>query len=73
MAERVSITTEYIKLDSLLKLCGAAGTGGHAKLIIADGGVLVNGEACTARGKKLRPGDRVAVDGREYEVVAGAG
>lgn len=68
--EKVSITTEYIKLDSFLKLSGAAATGGEGKLLIEDGMVAVNGEICTQRGKKLRPGDVVAVtDGGSYEVT----
>ena len=57
--EKISIKTEYIKRDSLLKFCGIAETGGHAKELIADGLVLVNGEVCTMRGKKIRNGDRV--------------
>ncbi|HIS53159.1 MAG TPA: RNA-binding S4 domain-containing protein [Candidatus Onthomonas avicola] len=53
------ITTEFIKLDSLLKYEGLAETGGEAKLLIQEGRVRVNGAVCTQRGKKLRPGDRV--------------
>ena len=68
---KIEITSEFIKLDAFLKFCGAAGTGGEAKNRVADGAVLVNGEACTMRGKKLRAGDVVAIDGEEY-VVAGA-
>ncbi len=55
--EYVSITTEYIKLQDLLKFSGAAETGGEAKEAIQAGEVSVNGEVCTMRGKKLRPGD----------------
>lgn len=55
--ERVSITTEYIKLQDLLKFSGAAETGGEAKEAIQAGEVSVNGEVCTMRGKKLRAGD----------------
>ena len=68
---KIEITSEFIKLDAFLKFCGAAGTGGEAKNRVADGAVLVNGEVCTMRGKKLRAGDVVAIDGEEY-VVAGA-
>lgn len=57
------ITTEYIKLDSLLKYEGLVETGGDAKLRIQAGDVKVNGETCTMRGKKLRPGDTVELDG----------
>lgn len=71
MAERVEIKTEFIKLDSFLKFCGAAETGGQAKELIRDGQVGLNGEVCTMRGKKLRPGDKVSLDGADYEVVAG--
>ena len=47
--------TEYIKLDSLLKFAALVGTGGEAKLVIAEGMVKVNGEVCTMRGKKITP------------------
>jgi ribosome-associated protein len=57
------ITTEFIKLEALLKYEGLAETGGDAKLRIQAGEVRVNGEVCTMRGKKLRPGDRVELDG----------
>lgn len=61
--ERVKITTEYIKLDALLKFANAVATGGEAKISIQEGTVLVNGEVCTMRGKKIRPGDRVELAG----------
>ena len=64
--EDITITTEFIKLDAFLKFAGAVGTGGEAKIVIADGQVLVNGEVCTMRGKKLRPGDKVSIGGDEY-------
>jgi ribosome-associated protein len=57
--ETVKINTEYIKLDSLLKFSGIVVTGGEAKLLISEGKVLLNGEVCTQRGKKVRPGDKV--------------
>ena len=66
--EMITITTEYIKLQGLLKLAAAAATGGEAKLLIQDGEVLVNGEVCTMRGKKLRPGDVVEALGRRCGV-----
>lgn len=62
--ETIAIRTEFIKLDQFLKFAGAAETGGHAKELVFDGMVLVNGEVCTMRGKKLRPGDIVVVDGQ---------
>lgn len=67
--ETIEISTEYIKLDSFLKYCGCAGTGGEAKLLIADGKITVNGEICTMRGKKLRSGDVICMDQNEYQVV----
>lgn len=65
---KISIQTDFIKLDSFLKFSGAASDGGDAKSMIADGLVMVNGEVCLMRGKKLREGDFVSVDGDEYEV-----
>ncbi|MCQ2405194.1 MAG: RNA-binding S4 domain-containing protein [Clostridia bacterium] len=57
----VPINTEFIKLQDLLKWTGVAQTGGHAKILVQDGQVSVNGEICLMRGKKLRPGDTVTV------------
>ncbi len=69
----VNINTEYIKLDSLLKFAGVAAIGGEAKHLVMDGKVLVNGEICTMRGKKLRDGDVAAIpsEGLELEVHGG--
>ena len=64
----VSITTEFIKLDSLLKLANAVGSGGEAKILIQEGEVRGNGETCTMRGKKIRPGDVVFLPGLEIVV-----
>lgn len=66
--EEIKIHTEFIKLQDLLKFAGAVETGGDAKLIIQEGRVSVNGEVCTMRGRKLRPGDRASIDG-ELELV----
>ena len=66
---QVKISTEFIKLEALLKFEGMAETGGDAKERIQAGEVTVNGEVCTMRGKKLRPGDKAAMDGVELEVV----
>lgn len=66
--EKISITTEFIKLESLMKLANLVGSGGEAKLLIQEGAVQVNGAVCTQRGKKLRPGDRVRFQGQELEV-----
>ncbi|MBR2338842.1 MAG: RNA-binding S4 domain-containing protein [Clostridia bacterium] len=64
-----TITTEFIRLDALLKLCALAETGGHAKSMIQNGEVLVNGEVCTMRGKKMRPGDTATVGDTTVTVV----
>ena len=66
--ETITINTEYIKLDALLKYAALVGTGGEAKAVIADGHVTVNGEVCTMRGKKIRAGDRVRFDRFELDV-----
>lgn len=69
MAQKtVSITTEFIKLEALLKLANLVGTGGESKMLIQDGQASVNGEVCTMRGKKLRPGDTVQFQGQEILV-----
>ena len=62
------ITTEYIKLDSFLKAVNAVGSGGEAKLIIAEGDVRVNGAVELRRGRKLRPGDRIELGGHAFLV-----
>lgn len=64
----ITITTEFIKLQDLLKLANLVGTGGEAKIVIQNGDVSVNSEVCTMRGKKIRPGDMVAFDGKELTV-----
>ena len=74
--EVVHISTPFIKLDSFLKFAGAAETGGHAKWLIEEGLVQVEGEVCSIRGKKLYPGTFVGCEGALYKVegqeVAGA-
>ena len=67
--QTVKIQTEFIKLEALLKYAALVGTGGEAKIRIQQGEVLVNGESCTMRGRKLRPGDRAAIDGETELVV----
>ena len=62
------ITTDYIKLDSFLKGVNVVGSGGEAKIIIAEGQVMVNSETETRRGRKLYPGDRVTLGGHEFTV-----
>ena len=66
--QTISITTEFIKLESLLKLANLVGSGGEAKVLIQDGQVSVIGQVCTMRGKKLRPGDVVSFAGQELQV-----
>ena len=63
------INTEFIQLESLLKFEGLTETGGEAKERIQAGEVKVNGEVCTMRGKKLRPGDKVTLDDLCVEVL----
>ena len=64
----ITITTEFIKLQDLLKLAALTSTGGEAKIMIQEGEVCVNGEVCTMRGKKIRPGDAVVFHGEELTV-----
>ena len=58
----VKIHTPFIKLDAFLKYAGICDTGGEAKLLVAEGCILVNGQVCTQRGKKLRGEDKIALD-----------
>ena len=67
-SHEIKIKTEFIKLQDLLKFAGTVETGGDAKLIIQESRVSVNGEICTMRGKKMRPGDKAVLDG-ELELV----
>ena len=67
--ETIRITTEFIKLEGLLKFSGATETGGEAKILIQEGQVLVNEEICTMRGKKIRPGDIVELPGLKLVVA----
>ena len=62
----VVIYTEFIKLQDAMKYANAAESGGMAKTAIQEGDVLVNGEVCTMRGKKLYPGDTFAFLGQDY-------
>lgn len=65
----ITITTEFIKLQDLLKFANLVSSGGEAKERVQAGEVTVNGEVCTMRGKKIRPGDVVAFAGQELTVV----
>ncbi len=66
---KIEINTEFIKLDSALKFAGVAENGAHAKEMILDGEVLVNGEVELRRGKKLYKGDKFKISDEEFEIV----
>ena len=67
--EKIKIDEEYIRLDNLMKFAGMCNSGGRAKYLIQGGEVKLNGEVCTMRGKKLRPGDKVEYNGKTVEVT----
>ena len=69
--QEIPIITEYIKLESFMKLANMVESGGMAKNFILNEKVKVNGEVCAMRGKKLRPGDVVGFDGCSYKVIQG--
>lgn len=62
------ITTEFIKLQDAMKYANVVFSGGEAKLLIQEGEVLVNGEGCTMRGKKLRDGDTFTFSGQTFRI-----
>ena len=66
--KEIFIDTDFIRLDSALKLADAVQSGGHAKVVIQDGEVKVNGEVCTMRGKKLYKNDVISVFDEEFEI-----
>ncbi len=66
--ETVKITTEFIKLEQLIKFSGITPTGGQAKELVESGVCFVNGEKCLMRGKKMRAGDVLVVDDIEITV-----
>lgn len=65
----ITIDSEYIKLDQLLKLADVASTGGHAKFLIQEGVVKVNDEVEMRRGKKIRCGDVIQVEGNSIVII----
>ena len=67
--KQIIIKTDFIRLDSALKLADLVQSGGHAKAVIQDGEVKVNGEICSSRGKKLRAGDSFEFDLYVVEVI----
>ena len=68
--KQIPVHTDFIRLDAFMKLCNMVGSGGEAKVLIQNGEVLVNGEVCTMRGKKLRCGDSISFHGEEAQVTA---
>ena len=64
----LSIKEDFIRLDSAMKLAGIVSTGGHAKTVIQNGEVKVNGEICLMRGKKLKSGDAAEFDGFKFVI-----
>ena len=66
---KISIKEDFIRLDSAMKLADMVVTGGHAKIVIQNGEVKVNGEVCTMRGKKLHKGDRVEFEDLGFEII----
>ena len=63
------LEAEFIRLDDMLKLTGCVQTGGMAKVLIQGGGVTLDGEICTMRGKKLRGGEIIAVPEMGEEII----
>ncbi len=68
-AKKISIKEDFIRLDSAMKLGDLVVTGGHAKIVIQEGEVKVNGQTCTMRGKKLRKGDKIEFEGNLVEII----
>ena len=69
--KQIKISTDFIRLDAALKLANIVVTGGHAKIIIGDGEIKIDGETCIQRGKKLRAGDSFEYNHTIYEIVLG--
>jgi len=67
--EKIKIKEDFIRLDSAMKLSNLVVTGGHAKIVIQEGEVKVNGEVCTMRGKKLRVGDTVEFENNGFTII----
>ena len=66
---KIKIKEDFIRLDSAMKLADMVVTGGHAKIVIQEGEVKVNGEVCTMRGKKLHKGDKVEFEDNGFEII----
>ena len=67
--KEIKIKEDFIRLDSAMKLADMVVTGGHAKMVIQNGEVEVNGEICTMRGKKLRSGDKVTFENNGFVIL----
>ena len=67
--QELAISTEFIKLQDAMKFANIVYSGGEAKTLIQEGQVLVNGEVCTMRGKKLRDGDSFSFEGLAFKIV----
>ena len=67
--QEVPITTEFIKLQDAMKFANLVESGGEAKVVIQEGDVSVNGEVCTQRGRKLRPGDSFSFEGNTFRIT----
>lgn len=67
--EEIKILTPFIKLDQLIKFAGLAETGAKAKILVELGEFNVNGELCTKRGKKIKPGDTIEFKGKKYKIA----
>ena len=66
--KKISVREDFIRLDSAMKLAGIVSTGGHAKTVIQNGEVKVNGEVCLLRGKKLKSGDKAEFNGNGFMI-----
>lgn len=66
--KKISVKEDFIRLDSAMKLASLVSTGGHAKIVIQNGEVKVNGEICTQRGKKLHSGDKIEFNSNGFVI-----
>ncbi len=66
--KKISVKEDFIRLDSAMKLASLVSTGGHAKIVIQNGEVKVNGEICTQRVKKLHSVDKVEYNSNGFVI-----
>jgi len=64
--EVITISTNVIQLDQLLKWMGLSETGGQARFLIDAGKVKVNDSVVDEKRKKIYPGDYLVIDGQKY-------